>query len=307
MELEQALEGLLLRIFTAEELRRNLRHLPTGDALLAELPGREAPPRALVSECVAALGRRGWAAAAPFWAMLRRERPRFAAEIAKLEAGLAASDPSDPSEAAGDGVVEPGRGERLRILFVSASPEAEERLRCDQELRRIMERLRGARFGAQISVIHAPAARYEDLRTALLEHRPHALHLSCHGTADGGLVLEGSHGGAETAPPQSLRLLLELADELRLVVLAACHSVALARRLTHPQLRVAMDSAIPDFAACSFSVAFYETLAFGRSVEAAFQAGIADLARYGGEAAPKLLPEGLEGAAARATPLVGRR
>lgn len=305
MELEQALEGLLLRIFTAEELRRNLRHLPAGDALLAELPGREAPPRALISECVAALERRGWAAAAPFWAMLRRERPRFAADIAKLEAGLTASD---PSETPGDLVESPERGERsLRILFVSASPEAEERLRCDQELRRIIERLRGTRFGAQISVIHAPAARYEDLRTALLEHRPHALHMSCHGTADGGLVLEGSHGGAETAPPQSLRLLLELADELRLVVLAACHSVALARRLTHPPLRVAMDSAIPDFAACSFSVAFYETLAFGRSVEAAFQAGIADLARYGGEAAPVLLPEGPEGAAARATPLVGRR
>jgi len=67
-----------------------------------------------------------------------------------------------------------------------------------------------------------------------------------------------------------LRLLEALADNLRLVVLNACHSEALAADIPpRVKLAIGMSNAISDTSAIAFAQSFYEALAFGKSVQVA--------------------------------------
>ncbi len=75
-----ALVQLLLRMFSASELRRLVRWMPDGAALAAMLPGATASPMQVAEDTVAALARAG-RLDCDFFEVLRRERPRRVAEI----------------------------------------------------------------------------------------------------------------------------------------------------------------------------------------------------------------------------------
>jgi hypothetical protein len=166
----------------------------------------------------------------------------------------------------------------LTILLVSASPEGADRLRVDREVRSITDKLRASRHRDRLRVVIVVAARFEDLRTALLEHAPHVLHISTHG--DGGsLLFEPRADGSSLVVSKQLRRLLgALGENLRLVVLGACESADLARELAPVAgCSIGMNGRIHDDEAIEFSVALYETLAFGKSIQTAFDAAVAGL------------------------------
>jgi hypothetical protein len=91
-------------------------------------------------------------------------------------------------------------------------------------------------------------------------------------------------------------LLDALRDRVRLVVLNACFSATQAESIRDSVgIAIGMDSPISDAAAVAFSGAFYEALAYGRSVLQAFQLGRAAITLRGmpSEAAiPRLLVRG---------------
>lgn len=115
-------------------------------------------------------------------------------------------------------------------MFASASPAKADRLRVDKEFREILEKLRGARYRDRLKVIQLSALRFEDLRTALMEHRPHVLRLSSHGEDDGSLKSDLPPSARKPFSKKNvLKLLRALRGNLRLVVFDACESAALAR------------------------------------------------------------------------------
>ncbi len=77
---ELALRGLLLGMFSADELRRFVRYRPDGSSLEAALPGPTASPAALVDAVVDVLVRRH-ALDREFFEALAAERPRRSGEI----------------------------------------------------------------------------------------------------------------------------------------------------------------------------------------------------------------------------------
>lgn len=87
------LSELLLSLFSADELRRFVRYLPDGDALVGALPGANASASQLAVETVFALDRHGLITH-EFFDRLVEERPRRASEIKALRNQFAhASDP----------------------------------------------------------------------------------------------------------------------------------------------------------------------------------------------------------------------
>lgn len=163
----------------------------------------------------------------------------------------------------------------LTILMVSACPDTQVRLRVDTEFRKIIDRMRGTRFRDRFRFEQIQAARFDDLRTALLEHHPHVLHISSHGESDGTLVFEGAH---KVSKRNLLALLKPLSDNLQLVVINACHSHQIARDIPPTiSLTIGMSDQIKDTAAIDFAVAFYEGLGFGKPVEIAFKIALAGL------------------------------
>lgn len=185
--------------------------------------------------------------------------------------------------------VSPPQPEILRVLFVTANPEAVERtiehpngsvetigvwLRVDYEMRQVKEMLKKSKYRDLVTVEHLPAATTTDLLEGLNEHRPHVVHFSGHANSLG-LLMENDAGtqvGDELDFGLLARLLGATDEPPRLVVLNACESLAGAEDLlqTVPTV-IAMSDEINDASAVVFAARFYSGVASAQSVASALE------------------------------------
>jgi CHAT domain len=190
-----------------------------------------------------------------------------------------------------------------------------EALDLAREFREIDEEVQRGAFRDAVVLILVPGTRPVDLLRKLNEAQPQVVHFSSHGTPDEIYIESGEEepnafeiagtsmrsaddrdmksmrpdvvgsGGSSQGPPQgisksALVSVLGSCDEgnLRLVVLNACHSRSHAEALAPVVDCVAsMNRTISDRAAVKFAASFYGALAFGRSVQKAFDQGVARL------------------------------
>lgn len=173
--------------------------------------------------------------------------------------------------------------ETIKILFLASSPTDAGRIRVDKELREVDERISLGTHRDQFDLIPHFAVRPRDLRRGLLKHRPHILHFSGHGSTTSGIVLEDDNGKTRVVTAADLAELLGiLKDNLRVVVLNSCYSAVQASGITQAiDCVIGMNDKVGDASAIIFSATFYESLAFGRSVEEAFRLGVSDLKTEG--------------------------
>lgn len=203
-----------------------------------------------------------------------------------------------------------------KILFLGANAHNTTRLRVAPEVRDVTEAI--TRTGAHdaFPVTALFAVRPEDLQLSLQRHQPDILHFSGHGTSrntrehapsrpgtrdllvdepeapeaqyaltGGGIVLEDTNGAAVTVQPEALTRLLAILrghTPIRCVVLNACFSAQQARGIAeHIDAVIGMKRAIDDAAAVAFAVGFYQALATGQSLQAAFDLGCNEIALRG--------------------------
>jgi WD40 repeat protein len=214
----------------------------------------------------------------------------------------------------------------IKVLLFAANPQGTAPLDLAREFREIDEEVGRGKFRDAVELILVPGTRPVDLLRKLNENQPQVVHFSSHGDPDH-LILEAGDEGpglmgagtrstdqrdmksarpvaAETestgqgAPrlvsKSALVNVLRSCDEgnLRLVVLNACHTRQQAEALTEVvDCVVSMKRTITDRAAIQFAASFYGALAFGKSVQKAFEQGVARLSIEGiGEAdTPELL------------------
>lgn len=119
---EKALENLLRELLSVEQLRRLLRGLPGGEALVDELPGAPASSAEVLHQAVLELKRAGMVDQELFDA-LAEERPRKAARIQAVAEVWATATPS-PGAAAGPPPAEGPPVAPTARPTPSASPEA---------------------------------------------------------------------------------------------------------------------------------------------------------------------------------------
>jgi hypothetical protein len=86
--------------------------------------------------------------------------------------------------------------ERVTILFLGANPSNETRLALGQEHREIAARIRSGRYRDALRLESQWAVRPDDLQEILLEHQPHIVHFSGHGSSANELILEDDAGRA---------------------------------------------------------------------------------------------------------------
>jgi hypothetical protein len=182
---------------------------------------------------------------------------------------------------------------KIRILFLAANPIDTDRLRLDEEVRTIDQRLRMATYRDRFELIQHWAVRRSDLTEYLLRHTPHIVHFSGHGSAQAEIILEANTGEAKAVSAEALcRLFRTLKDNIRCVVLNACYSATQAEAIAKEiDCVVGMSSTISDGAALHFASGFYRGLGFGRDVHTAFEIGVTeiDIDDFSEETTPKFL------------------
>ncbi len=209
--------------------------------------------------------------------------------------------------------------DKIKVLLFAANPRGTAPLDLSREFREIDEEVRLSTFRSAVELILVPGTRPVDLLRKLNENQPQVVHFSSHGNPDE-IILESGAAEAEASGPDgpSIRSaderdmkrvrpdkieseglgqgrtqavsksaivnVLRSCNEgnLRLVVLNACNTRPQAEALTQVvDCVVSMNRTITDQAAIKFAASFYGALAFGRSVQRAFDQGVARLSAEG--------------------------
>lgn len=200
----------------------------------------------------------------------RDDQRRRRRELAHARQVAAASRPrsSEPAQP---------KEEPLRVAYLTASPDGEDRLRVDREVREVREAVRRAIHRDQVTIDHWPAATFDDLFNALNDQRPHVMHFSGHGSA-AGLFFDGTDtdnpDGVDVGFALLGRLLKGTDHPPTLLVLNACDSYEGAETLLDAvPVVVAMVDEISDAAAKAFAIKFYAAIASGQSLASALAQG----------------------------------
>ncbi|MBW4566892.1 MAG: GUN4 domain-containing protein [Tolypothrix carrinoi HA7290-LM1] len=161
-----------------------------------------------------------------------------------------------------------------KILILAANPKGTSRLRLDEEVREIELGLQRAQKRDQFVIKSRWAVRPIDFRRAMLDVEPQIVHFSGHGAGDGGLEFEDEKGQVKFVDAEGLAGLFELFKQVECVVLNACYSEIQAKAIArHVNYVIGMSQEIGDRAAIAFTVAFYDALGAGRSVEFSYEFG----------------------------------
>lgn len=166
---------------------------------------------------------------------------------------------------------------QLKILFVAANPHAGGQLALDSEYRAIEQSIRAGRYRDQFQLIPKLAVRPSDLQQALLEHGPDIVHFACHGNSHAEIML--CTDGAEIAyvSAGALSSIFHAYEHsIALVVFNACFASEQAETIcTDINFAIGMQSSIEDSVAIVFAAALYGALAYGRSMQEAFELAVA--------------------------------
>jgi CHAT domain-containing protein len=112
---------------------------------------------------------------------------------------------------------------KIKILFLAANPATTKPLQLDEEIREITAKVRAAEYRDSLELISQWAVRPDDLLQALLEHKPHIVHFSGHGSSAAEIILQDQNGLPQPVSKEALvHLFRTLKDNVRLVLFNAC-------------------------------------------------------------------------------------
>lgn len=175
---------------------------------------------------------------------------------------------------------------KVKVLFFAADPLSKPpggrapRLLLDEDVREIRRKVREAEHRDALDFDYRLAARPEDLLQALNETPPRVVHFSGHGGSRGLVLMDPQGLGPHHVDAAVLAQLFQaFRGDIRVVVLSACFSLPQAQAIAEVVgCAVGTSGAISDAGAITFGASFYSAVAFGRSVQTAFDQACAALA-----------------------------
>ncbi len=167
---------------------------------------------------------------------------------------------------------------KTKILFIAASPQDAPRLELEQEYNNIESELQRTEYRDSFELERRSAVSVVDLQRLLLQSKPDIVHFSGHGSEKGALFFEDRAGFVEELSPNALTNLFAVINRdgnpIRCVILDACYSQIQAKNIgKHVDCIIGMSSVISERAATKFSVSFYRSLGYGKSLGDAFDFG----------------------------------
>lgn len=162
--------------------------------------------------------------------------------------------------------------DKIKIMLLATHPMKLAYVRLGDELREIEEKVQHATHRDAFELTAKPAVRVPDLGMYMQREQPHIVHFCGQGELGEGIILQGAAGERTAIGVSELTDLFSiLKDNLRLVFFNVCYSNLLAEAVSQGlDYAIGMEGKVDDEIALVFAPAFYEALAFGRSVSEAF-------------------------------------
>lgn len=206
----------------------------------------------------------------------------------------------------------------IKVLFLEANPKDLPPLHLDEEVRKIDNTLKKAKYRDRFKIETKRAVRNDEFEQAILDFKPRIVHFSGHGADSrpkatsqpsakrqisvehdedqgntsqpdvGGLYFVDESGNSKFESGNALAEFFKaLPSRVECVVLNSCYTEKTAKKLNeHVRYVVGMNQAIGDKAAIEFSTGFYKALGAGLSIEEAYKIGCRTIELEG-------IPEGL--------------
>jgi CHAT domain-containing protein len=184
-----------------------------------------------------------------------------------------------------------GRSHRVphrQVIVFFAADSATSRLALDEECAAVERELRMTAHRDAFEFHSRWAVDVNDIQRSLNELQPTIIHFSGHGAlcspfGEASIVVRGVDGNPHHLTGNALaELIRTAASGVRLVVLNACYTAAMANQLCAVvDGVVTMAGAIADPAARAFAVSLYRALGYMRSVGNAVAQGVAALTAFG--------------------------
>ena len=167
--------------------------------------------------------------------------------------------------------------ERLRVLLLAANPENYQPIDAAKEKNTIYDELRTSDQNTpRVQIDTLGAVTLDDFLHSVSSYNPHILHFTGHGNQRGEpILLAADDKGSHAVSSRGLEALLSSAPDLRCVVLNACYSDNVAKALVK-RLRIVvtgMPDRISDDHALEFARQFYQSIARGKDLQSAYDAG----------------------------------
>jgi hypothetical protein len=144
-------------------------------------------------------------------------------------------------------------------------------LRLDREAHRIEDELRASVHRDTFDFKTSWAVRADDLTREILYHAPRIVHFASHGEIDSLALASNACDEHHVTSESLVELFQKFRDQIRVVVINACKSKALARAISeYVDCAIGMDGLIDDSSAITFAYAFYRGIMAGQSVQGAF-------------------------------------
>lgn len=150
------------------------------------------------------------------------------------------------------------------------------------EQRQVSDSIRASRYRDGLKLQPAQAVRGEDILGLVLDHAPTVIHFSGHATVDGLRVLTSDGGDAPMVTAGLGELLTSVGKAVRLAVLNACDSSAIAEELAQcVGCAIGYQGRVRDGLAQDFARDFYRCIGTGLAVGPAHRAAAAVAKQYG--------------------------
>lgn len=162
---------------------------------------------------------------------------------------------------------------KIKILFLAANPLDTSPLRLDKEMRDIETEIIRSRYRDKFEFIKITAVRIKDLQDALLNHSPHFVHFSGHGTNKGIALLDNHTEKTQLVQSEPLANLFRLfSNDVACVFLNSCYSESQANQIRKyiPNV-IGMNSVVNDNTAVVFATSFYQVIGTGREIRFAYE------------------------------------
>jgi len=158
----------------------------------------------------------------------------------------------------------------MRVLYVASRTPQARNLLVEHEVTKLQRQLR-AKAGVDIDFKFLPAIAFQDLRNEVELYRPDVLHISAHGNAREVHFVD-LLGRQVDLNPNNISAALGVRFRPHVLYLSACSSAPVAEQMrSHVPVTIGTTEDIENYFARETSMAFYENLYAGCTIQEAFE------------------------------------